>query len=143
MNGERRTRRGGYVPANDFGHGRDDKEVRAACLGSDSKDSFVTASEGMEEQDHSVLDYTARSEGQAELDCIGSWGTHVEAGCGGNNVYGTNMYENVGSAACIEPPKRQTHTVGQVGPSNILRFGSDQQGSPATGCLWRQLRRRY
>ena len=133
MNGEGRTRRGGHVPANDFGHGRDDKEVRVACLGSDSKDSFVTASKGLEEQDHSVLDYTARSEGQTELDWIGSWGTYVEAGAEEIMCMETNMYENVGSAACIETPKRQTHTAGEVGPSNVLRFGSDQQRIASRG----------
>ena len=63
MNGEGRTQQGGRVPANDFGDGRNDKEERVACLGSDSEDSLVTASEGLEERDHSVLDCTAPLEG--------------------------------------------------------------------------------
>ena len=71
MNGEERTQQGGCVPANDFGDGCNDKEVRVACLGSDSKDSFVTTSEGLEERDHSVLDCTAPLEGQAEPNRIG------------------------------------------------------------------------
>ena len=79
MNGEGRMQRGGRVPANDFGDGRNAKEARVACLGSDSKDSFVMASEGLEERDHSLLDYTAPLEGHAEPDRIGSWGMHVEA----------------------------------------------------------------
>ena len=36
------------------------------------------------------------------------------------------MFGNVGPAACIEPPKRATQAVGQAGPANVLRFGSDQ-----------------
>ena len=59
-------------PANYLGDGRDDKEARVACLGSDSEDSFVTALEGLEEQEYSVLDCTTISEGQAQPDCIGS-----------------------------------------------------------------------
>ena len=51
---------------NDFRDGNNDKEVRVACLGSDSKDSFVMASEGLEERHHLVLDYTTPLEGQAE-----------------------------------------------------------------------------
>ena len=72
MNGEGRTQRGGRVPANDFGDGRNDKEALVTCLGSDSEDSFVMASEGLEERDHLLLDCTAPLEGQAELDRIGS-----------------------------------------------------------------------
>ena len=63
MNGEGRTQRGGRVPTNDFGDGCNDKEARVACLGSDSEDSFVIALEGLEERDHSVLDFTAPLEG--------------------------------------------------------------------------------
>ena len=37
----------------------------------------------------------------------------------------TKIFGNVGYVVCIEPPKRPTHIVGQTGPSNILRFGSD------------------
>ena len=44
-----------------------------------------------------------------------------------------NVFGNVGFAACIEPPKRPTHTAGQARPSNVLRFGSDQQGIASCG----------
>ena len=79
MNGEGRTQRGGRVLENDFGDGRNDKEARVACLGSNSEDSFVTASEGLEERDHLLLDCTTPLQGQAEPDRIGNWGMHVEA----------------------------------------------------------------
>ena len=79
MNGEGRTQRGGRVRANVYGDGGDDDEARVARLGNDFDDPFVTASEGLKERDQSVLDYTAPSEGQAELDWNGSWGMHVEA----------------------------------------------------------------
>ena len=48
---------------NDFGDGRNDKEARVACLGSNSEDSFVTALEDLEEREYLVLDCTAPSEG--------------------------------------------------------------------------------
>ena len=79
INGEGRTQRGGRVRANDYGDGRGDEEARVARLGSDSEDTFVTASESLEERDSSVFDCTAPSVGQAEPDWIGSWGMHVEA----------------------------------------------------------------
>ena len=88
MNGEVRTQRGGRVPANDFGDGCNDKEVRVACLGSDSEDSFVTASEGLEERDHSVLDCTAPLEGQAAPDLNWQLGNACGCSCGGNNMHG-------------------------------------------------------
>ena len=72
MNGEGRTQWGGRVPANDFGDRLNDKEARVACLGSDSEDSFVMASEGLEERDHLLLDCIAPLEGQAEPNRIGS-----------------------------------------------------------------------
>ena len=128
MNREGRMQYSGCVPANDFGDGRDDKEAQVACLGSDSEDSFVTASEGLEERDYSLLDCAAPLEGQAEPDWIGSGGMHLEAAAEEIVCMETKMFENVGPAACIEPPKRPTHTGDQERPSNVLRFGSDQHG---------------
>ena len=128
MNSEGRTQRGGRVPAKDFGDGCNDKEARVACLGNDSEDSFVTASEGLEERDHSALDCTAPLEGQAELDRIGSWGMHVEAAAEEIICMETEMFENVGPAACIGSPKRPIQTADQARPSNVLRFESDQRG---------------
>ena len=101
MNGEGRMQRGGRVPANDFGDGRNDKEARVACLGSDSEDSFVTASEGLEERDHFVLDYTAPLEGQAEPDWIDSCGMHVEAAAEEIICMETKRFGNMGPVACI------------------------------------------
>ena len=40
----------------------------------------------------------------------------------------TNIFENVGPAACIEPPKRRTQAVGQARSSNVLSFVSDHRG---------------
>ena len=79
MNGEGRTQRGGRVPANDYGDEPDDKEARVACLSSDSENSFVTASEGLQDRDYSVLECTAPLEGQAEPYWIGNWGMAMEA----------------------------------------------------------------
>ena len=59
MNGKGRMHHGGCILVNDFRNGRNDKEAEVACLDSDSKNSFVTASEGLEERDHLVLDCTA------------------------------------------------------------------------------------
>ena len=103
----------------------DNKEARVACFGSNSEDSFVMALEGLEERDQLVLDCTAPLEGQAKLDWIGSWGMHMEAAMEETMCMETNMFGNVGLAACIEPPKRPTYTVGQERPSNVLHFGSD------------------
>lgn len=63
MKGEGRTQPGGCAPTNDCGEERGDKEARVARLRSESKDSFVTALEGLEERDHLVLDYTTPLEG--------------------------------------------------------------------------------
>ena len=125
MNGKGRMQRGGRIPTNDFGDGRNDKEARVTCLDSDSKDSFVTASEGLEERDHSVLDCTAPLEGQAEHDRIGSRGMHVVAAVEEIICMEIEMFRIVGPVACIEPPKRATQTVGQARPTNVLHFGSD------------------
>ena len=127
MNGEGRMQRGGHVLVNDFGDGRNDKEARVACLGNDSEDSFVTASEGLEDRDHSLLDYTAPLEGQAEPDRIGSWGMHVEAAAEGIICMETEIFGNVGPTACIGAPKRATQNAGQAAPPNVLHFGSDQR----------------
>ena len=72
MNGKGRTQRGGRIPANDFGDRHDDKEARVTFLGSDSEDSFVTTSEGLEERDYLLLDCIVPLKGQAEPDWIGS-----------------------------------------------------------------------
>ena len=128
MNGEGRTQRGGHASVNDFGDGHDDKEVRVACLGSDSEDSFVTALEGLEERNCLALDYTTPLEGQKKPDWIGSWGMHMEAVAEEIACIEINMFGNVGTATCIEHPKRPTHTASQAKPSNVLHFGSDQRG---------------
>ena len=128
MNGEGRMQWGGRVLANDFRDGRNDKEARVACLSNDSKDSFVMASEGLKERDHSVLDCIAPLEGQAEPDRIGNWGMHVEAAAEEIICMETKILGNVGPATCIEPPKRATQTVSQAGLANVLHFRSDQRG---------------
>ena len=51
---------------------------------------------------------------------------HVKAAAEEIICMETEMFGNVGPVACIEPPKRATHTAGQAGPANVLRFGSDQ-----------------
>ena len=128
INGEGRMQRGRCVPANDFRDGCDDKEAGVACLSSESEDSFVTASEGLEERDILVLDCTAPLERQPKPDWIGNWGIHVEAAAEKTMRIESNMLRYVGPATCIEPPKRPTHTAGQAEPSNVMRFGSDQWG---------------
>ena len=45
----------------------------------------------------------------------------------------TKMFGNVGPTACIEPPKKATQTIGQEGPCNVLRFGSDRRGIASYG----------
>ena len=40
----------------------------------------------------------------------------------------TYLFGYVGLAAHIEPSKRSTQFARQVGPSNVMRFGSDQKG---------------
>ena len=54
----------------------------------------------------------------------------------------TNIFRNVGLAACIEPPKRPTQTAGQAESSNVLSSVSDQRGMisgglASAGGLWR------
>ena len=44
----------------------------------------------------------------------------------------TNIFGNVGLAACSEPPRRPVQTTSQVGSSNVLSFMSDQWGFGAT-----------
>ena len=39
-----------------------------------------------------------------------------------------SIFANVRPAACTGPPKRSTHTASHTRPSNVLHFGSDQQG---------------
>ena len=51
MNGKGRMKRCGHVPANNLGDGRDDKEARVACLGSDSEDFFAVVLEGLKERE--------------------------------------------------------------------------------------------
>lgn len=68
MNGDGRTQRGGRVPANDHRDGRGNEEARVARLGNDSEHSIVTALEGLDERDYSVLDCTVHLEGQDEPD---------------------------------------------------------------------------
>ena len=128
MNGEGRTQRGERVPVNDLGDGCDDKEARVACLGNDSEDSFVMASKGLEEWDYSVLDYTTPSEGQTKLDWIGNWGMDAETVEEEIVCMETNIFGNVGLAACSEPPRRPAQTAGQTRSSNVLNFVTDQQG---------------
>ena len=59
---------------NDFRDGHDDKEARVTRLGSNSEDSFITASEGLKERDFSVLDCTAPFEGKKEANGLESGG---------------------------------------------------------------------
>ena len=63
MNGKGRMQRCGCFLANDFGDGRDNKVAQVTCLSKDSEDSFVTASERLEERDYLVLDCTEPLEG--------------------------------------------------------------------------------
>ena len=65
------------------------------------------ALEGLEERDRSLLDCTAPLEGQAEPDRIGSWGMHVEAAAEGIICMETEMFGNVGLAACMNLQKGQ------------------------------------
>ena len=90
-----------------------------------SEDSFITALEGLEEQEYSALDCTVPSEGQAEPDWIDSWGMHVETVEEEIVCMETNDFENVEPAAYIETPKRPTRTIDQAKISNVLSFMSD------------------
>ena len=47
----------------------------------------------------------------------------MEKNSGENNIFGYTR-----PAACTEPLKRLAQTTDHVGPSNALRFGSDQRG---------------
>ena len=47
-----------------------------------------------------------------------------------------SIFGNARPAACIGPPKRPIQTANQAGPSNVLRFGSDQRG---IGCCRRSV----
>ena len=87
-----------------------------------------------------LIDYTGPLKGWTEPDWIGSWGMHVEAAAEEIVCMETNMFGNVGPTACIEPPKRPTRVVGQVGPSNVLLFESDQRGIASYGMSMGQLR---
>ena len=78
MNGEGRKQQGGYVPPNNYGDGRNDKEAWVASLGIASKDSFVKISEGLGKRDYSALEAIAFLEGRERSDWIGSCRTCVE-----------------------------------------------------------------
>ena len=41
---------------------------------------------------------------------------------------GKNVSRNARPPACTGPPRMPAQIVGYVGPSNVLRFASDQQG---------------
>ena len=133
MNGEGRTQSDGRVRANDYGDGRGDDEARVAPLGSDSDDSFITASEGLEERDCSVLDCTVPSEGQAEHDWFGSGGMHVEADEEEVLSMDNNISGNMRPVVYTGPPKRPTQTPRHAGSANVLRFGRDHGGSGSWG----------
>ena len=66
-------------------------------------------------------------------DWIVSLGMNVETPAEEIVCMETSMFGNVGFAACIEPPKRPTHTTVQARTSFVLHFGSGHLGIASCG----------